>query len=310
MLGDRLVDNHGYQWLHNAISDTLPEWAVENADVETWIHNPSSATVQGPKSSWGPFDNDNEVQVYQEIQEGGEGELGINYNKALAQLTEHTAQYNNAHDIDMKIFEYMIQHVMRACRVLSLPDGHMMLLGSCGEGRKSCLRLAAYMMHSYCYELTITPDYDSAKWGNDVKNVLLQAGVEGLSTVFVLTEAQLQQTDFVGDMRSLIDMQQVPDIFSLQEQNEIAKNVLKAYERAYPNNEKAPSTQALLDFFISRVKQFLHVAFVMNFPVASRSTLTENVKANPCLISCCTIDVFDPWPEDALKSVRLMRACM
>ncbi len=53
-------------------------------------------------------------------------------------------------------------------------------------------------------------------------------------------------------------------------------------------------------FFVSRVKENLHVVLCMS-PIGD--TLRLRMRMFPSLVTCTTINWVDPWPEDALHSV-------
>jgi dynein heavy chain len=57
---------------------------------------------------------------------------------------------------------------------------------------------------------------------------------------------------------------------------------------------------ALFNFFIDRIKANLHVVLAMS-PIGD--AFRNRLRMFPSLISCCTIDWFTAWPEDALEMV-------
>ena len=60
------------------------------------------------------------------------------------------------------------------------------------------------------------------------------------------------------------------------------------------------SPRVLWTFFINRVKDCLHTILAFS-PVGNK--FRERSQKFPSLFSCCTIDWFLPWPEDALVAV-------
>jgi len=70
---------------------------------------------------------------------------------------------------------------------------------------------------------------------------------------------------------------------------------------AQANDKNAEfSPLALFNFFVNRCKENLHILLCMS-PIGSQ--FTNSLRQFPSLISCCTIDWFQPWPEDALEMV-------
>lgn len=57
-----------------------------------------------------------------------------------------------------------------------------------------------------------------------------------------------------------------------------------------------------MGFFIGRVREYLHIVLCLS-PVGE--AFRKRVRMFPSLVNCCTINWFEPWPEDALKSVAM-----
>jgi dynein heavy chain, axonemal len=52
--------------------------------------------------------------------------------------------------------------------------------------------------------------------------------------------------------------------------------------------------------FVEQCHEKLHIVLCMS-PI--EAAFRERLRANPCIVSCCTIDWFHPWPKDALEAV-------
>jgi len=60
------------------------------------------------------------------------------------------------------------------------------------------------------------------------------------------------------------------------------------------------SPLVVFDYFINRCKQNLHICLCFS-PIGS--TFRNRLRLYPSMVSCCTINWFEDWPEDALVMV-------
>lgn len=64
------------------------------------------------------------------------------------------------------------------------------------------------------------------------QNLLKNAGVKGLKTVFIITDAQIKEESFLEDIDSLLNTGEVPNLFAADEKQEIIEvsfNSLKCH---------------------------------------------------------------------------------
>ncbi len=54
-----------------------------------------------------------------------------------------------------------------------------------------------------------------------LQNVLMSAGKEGKTTVFLLTDTQIKEESFLEDVDGLLNAGEVPNLFALDEKQEI-----------------------------------------------------------------------------------------
>ena len=58
--------------------------------------------------------------------------------------------------MDLVLFMYCVEHVVRVCRVLGQIGGNALLVGVGGSGRKSVTALAAFMSNQKLEQILIT----------------------------------------------------------------------------------------------------------------------------------------------------------
>ena len=65
--------------------------------------------------------------------------------------------------MSLVMFKFAIEHVSRVARVLKQDNGHVLLIGIGGSGRKSATRLATFMADYEIYQIELTR-WDGASW--------------------------------------------------------------------------------------------------------------------------------------------------
>lgn len=146
--------------------------------------------------------------------------------------------------------------------------------------------------------MEISRTYSVFEWREDLKKILKHSGSDGKPTVFLFADNQVKDESFVEDINMVLNTGDVPNIFNAEEKAEILERMQNTAKESGEVTDTSPLT--LYGIFIDRIRGNLHVVLAMS-PVGE--SFRSRLRMFPSLISCCTIDWFTEWPEDALERV-------
>ncbi|XP_015752501.1 PREDICTED: dynein heavy chain 12, axonemal-like [Acropora digitifera] len=296
---DRLVDDSDRAWLHSLLKKVTKDHLKDDFDslFKHLSSNEKSASEDDMRSlMFCDFLNPDAIgddRLYQEVESIEE----------LYKIVENCLEeYNQTHKTQMNlvIFRYVLEHLVRISRILKQPGGNALLVGVGGSGRQSLSRLAAAVADFLVFQPEISKSYGLPEWRDDIKTMLKSAGCQMKPTVFLLTDTQIKEESFLEDVDSLLNTGEVPNLFAVDEKAELNESVRPAAQAQADDKNAEFSPLALFNFFVNCCKENLHIMLCMS-PIGD--AFRNRLRQFPALINCCTIDWFQPWPEDALEMV-------
>ncbi|RKP19398.1 hypothetical protein ROZALSC1DRAFT_14025, partial [Rozella allomycis CSF55] len=219
--------------------------------------------------------------------------------KKLVKIVEdYLEDYNNTTTSPMKLVMFLdaIEHVSRICRIIRQPMGNVLLLGVGGSGRQSLSRLSAHIEEFECFQIEVSKNYGQNEWREDLKKVLMGAGIEAKPTAFLFSDGQIVMESFLEDINNILNSGDVPNLYN----NEEMDRILTAMRPIAVENSLSVTKEALFALYLSRARQNLHLILCMS-PVGE--LFRNRLRMFPSLVNCCTINKFSEWPAEALKSV-------
>ncbi|XP_066246402.1 dynein axonemal heavy chain 3 [Euwallacea similis] len=224
----------------------------------------------------------------------------------VEKMEYYLSEYNmtSKSPMNLVMFKFAIEHISRMSRVLLQPNGNVLLVGIGGSGRHSSVKLASAMSEYCVFQIEMSKNYGIVDWRNDLKKLLLRAGIEGKPVVFLFADTQVVDEIFVEDISTVLNTADVPNLYGPEEKADILEKMQNAARDV--GRKVDPTPLALYNFFIERVRQNLHVALCFS-PIGAAFRI--RCRMFPSLINCCTIDWFQNWPVDALERVAHMSLC-
>lgn len=137
------------------------------------------------------------------------------------------------------------------------------------------------------------------EWKEDLKKTLRNAGAEDKPTIFLFSDTQIKDEIFVEDINNILNSGEVPNLFPVDEKASVIETVRPKAKKA---GKILETSAELWAYFVQRCKHNLHMMLCFS-PIGS--AFRERLRQFPSLINCCTIDWFQPWPNDALEAVAM-----
>lgn len=172
VFGDRLINDTDKLWMLNIIKecvrapfgasfDTIFAHLDTNKDgkVET-LDEFRGLAFGDVLTPFGTLD-----RPYEEIQD----------NERLQECCEDALnQYNAMSDkpMELVLFAFAIEHLLRVSRILKTPGGHAMLVGVGGSGRQSLTKLASKISDFDIFQIEIKKNYRMIEWREDMKAMM------------------------------------------------------------------------------------------------------------------------------------------
>ncbi|XP_029908318.1 dynein heavy chain 1, axonemal [Myripristis murdjan] len=213
-------------------------------------------------------------------------------------MEEYLDDYNQISTTKMKLVLFMdaIQHVCRISRILRQPLGNALLLGVGGSGRQSLTKLASYISNYECFQIELSKNYGHIEWREDIKSIMLKAGLQNEQITFLFVDTQIKSESFLEDVNNILNSGDVPNLYASDEQ----ERILTAMKPVVQDLGQQPTKANLMAAYIRRVRSNIHTVLCMS-PIGE--VFRSRLRQFPSLVTCCTIDWFSAWPEEALQAV-------
>ncbi|KAF5403840.1 Dynein heavy chain axonemal [Paragonimus heterotremus] len=278
---DRLVNDTDREWFLNLMNDKS----------KTAFQLSVSDYVQSQPLLYGDFLTAAASDVWKYIEM-------VDHAQVLQVIEENLDDYNqvNTAKMNLVLFMYAVEHICRIARIIRQPQGNALLLGMGGSGRQSLTRLASHMAEYDCFQIELSKNYGFSEWRDDLKKIMLTAGIEDHPVTFLFSDTQIKSESFLEDINNILNAGDVPNIYTLDDLDKI----FDAMKTVVADQNLQPTKTNLFNCYTKRVRANLHTVITMS-PIGE--IFRARLRQFPALVSCCTIDWFSPWPSEALESV-------
>ncbi|WWC73019.1 uncharacterized protein I206_106984 [Kwoniella pini CBS 10737] len=200
-------------------------------------------------------------------------------------------------DVQLVLFNDVLDHVLRIDRVFRQIQGHLLLIGVSGGGKTTLSRFVAWMNGLSIFQIKVSNKYTGADFDEDLRTVLRRAGCKGEKICFIMDESNVLDSGFLERMNTLLANAEVPGLF---EGDEHAALMTACKEGSQRDGLMLDSHEELYRWFTQQVARNLHVVFTMNPPA---NGLASRAATSPALFNRCVLDWFGDWSDQALYQV-------
>ncbi|KAK0087408.1 hypothetical protein PV325_001063 [Microctonus aethiopoides] len=198
--------------------------------------------------------------------------------------------------MNLVMFEDAIYHVCRINRLLESQRGNALLVGVGGSGKQSLSRLASFISGLEVFQVQLRKDYSMHDLRTDLAGVYMKAGLRSIRITFLMSDSQVAQERFLVVVNDMLASGDVAELFPDDE----VENIVNGVRNEVKLTGMMDTKENCWKFFIDRVRK--HLKCVLCFsPVGA--TLRNRARQFPALVNCTSINWFQDWPQDALKSV-------
>eukprot|EP00698_Gefionella_okellyi_P007648 TRINITY_DN186_c0_g2_i1.p1 TRINITY_DN186_c0_g2~~TRINITY_DN186_c0_g2_i1.p1 ORF type:complete len:2597 (+),score=793.21 TRINITY_DN186_c0_g2_i1:164-7954(+) len=273
---DRLIDDKDKDWFNALLREMLSKQMGVSWKDE-----------QFARVLFGDFRNREDRQY----------ELLSDQDKLVPMMIEFLDDFNlGGKEMKLVFFRDALEHITRIHRIIRQPRGNALLVGVGGSGRQSLTRLAAHMAEYKLFQIEVTKSYNTDAFKEDIKKVLLIAGVKSEPIVFLFTDTQIVKESFLEDVNNILNSGEVPNLWANDEMERIIADVRPKAKEA----GKLETKDVVYQHFVQLVRENLHMVLCFS-PIGD--AFRNRCRMFPSLVNCCTIDWFSQWPQDALHSV-------
>lgn len=252
----------------------------------------------------GPEDHDHTDElIFVDFVDAGKTYSEIKDMEILRQKAEQKRlEFNNRTKIpiDIVLFNDALKNLCRIHRILSMSNGHALLIGEGGSGRHSLSRLATYLCEYSEFQIKITKKYSTKQFQADIMGLFTKIVEKNQIFTFIFSDNEIASEGIIEDVNNILSLGEIPNLFQKKDGRDDFQPIREKLRDKNKEKGKRETDEKIYDNFISKIQQSLHISFCMS---QSGPTLKSLARKYPGLINNTTQIWFDDWPQKALEQV-------
>ena len=207
-------------------------------------------------------------------------------------------QFSGGSKKQMKLVMFLdaCEHIARISRIIRQPQGNALLLGVGGSGRQSLAKMSTFISNYKLFQIEVIKNYNMKVWREDVKKVLMLAGIDNKPVTFLFVDTQIISEQMLEDINNILNSGDVTNIYNEKDMEEIQG----ACKSECVRRGLQPNKMNIFTQYLIRVKKNIHLIIAMS-PLGE--VFANRLRMFPSLVNCSTLDWFTEWPEEALIGV-------
>ena len=177
-------------------------------------------------------------------------------NKVTKLLDKFNADPEQRVKMDLVLFQYVVEHLLRILRAICLDGGSCLLIGLKATGKQCLATLAAYILEHEFLRARFSHTRDSLL--EDLKRHCKYAALENKHVTLLVAEADVSDERIWDLVNQMIFTGEIVDMFSKEEMNQLVGEASFRAEVQRNTPEWSESTESLTKFFFRRVRRNFH----------------------------------------------------
>ncbi|XP_054000578.1 dynein beta chain, ciliary-like [Hylaeus anthracinus] len=212
-------------------------------------------------------------------------------------LDEALVNYNElVSAMNLVFFDDAMYQVCQINRILESPRGNALLVGVGGTGKQSLSSLASFISGLEIFQLQLKTGYSITDLRTDLAGLYSKAGLKGIGITFLMTDSHVADERFLVLINDMLAFGEISELFADEE----VDNIVNSVRNEVKQTGMIDSNENCWKFFIDRVRNRLKCVLCFS-PVGA--TLRTRARQFPAIVNNTSINWFQSWPQEALKSV-------
>lgn len=199
-------------------------------------------------------------------------------------------------EVDLILFEDMLDQTLRIDRVLRQHQGHMILVGPCTSGKSTLTKFVAWMNGIKVVQMNVHKGYSIQDFQHKLREILLSC-LKGEKICFIIDESSLLETAFIERMNTLLANSEVPGLF---EGDDFASLIKQCASESAAQGYLLDSDEELYAWFTDQVSTNLHVVFTLSDVDSDKRV---QVNSSPALFNRCVLNWMGDWNQKSLVEI-------